>query len=95
MLKKVTITQGQLTLITYEYTLYAFTTDKGLFTLSGSFTNGGDIFKQLTPIVEFHEWQRTQLYDWLNKGKIKPVDEANRIDWHTNPTLLKKFLKTL
>lgn len=64
-----------------EYTLYAFTTDKGTFTLIGSHSNGTDTFKCIET-GEWHEWNRTQVKEWFDKGKIKPVEQAKEIDWY-------------
>ena len=65
---------------TLELTLFAFTTPKGTFTLSGSNTDGTDTWKNIDT-GEFHEWQRESIKSWFEQGKIAPVKEANEVIW--------------
>jgi len=58
--------------------LFAFTTSKGTFTLSGSNTDGTDTWKNINT-GEFHEWSRQSVKSWFEQGKIKPVDEATTV----------------
>lgn len=67
----------------YELTLFAFKTIKGIFTISGSNSDGTDEWRQLGT-NNFHTWQRSQIYQWFVEGKISPVQEANTIDWYNN-----------
>lgn len=72
----------------YELTLFAFKTKKGIFTLSGTNANGTDEWRQLGT-NNFHTWQRSQVYQWFVEGKISPIEEALRIDWCNNTTTSK------
>lgn len=65
----------------YEYTHYAFKTGQGIFTLCGSDTNGTDTFKNLKTGT-YHEWNRKQIWEWLQQGLIETVEEATSLDWH-------------
>jgi hypothetical protein len=81
MFKTHEIQQGRKTITVLELTLFAFRTEKGIFTLSGSSTNGTDTWKNINT-GEFHEWQRSSIKTWWEQGKIKPVEEANAITWN-------------
>lgn len=89
MIKQVEIQQGNRTVTAYQLTLFAFTTEKGRFTLSGSNADGTDEWREVGT-VRFHKWSRRQVYDWLIQSKIKPVDEAKSIDWCSNTNLINK-----
>ena len=65
---------------TLELTLFAFTTPKGTFTLSGSNTDGTDTWKNITT-GEFHDWSRQSVKSWFEQGEILPVDEATTLMW--------------
>ena len=65
---------------TLELTLFAFTTPKGTFTLSGTNTDGTDTWKNINT-GEFHEWSRSSIKTWWEQGKIKPVEEATTLIW--------------
>lgn len=70
----------------HEYTLFAFRTQKGTFTLTGTRSIPGDAidtFKNLDT-GEFHDWTRSHIKKWYEQGKITPVPEATRIDWYEN-----------
>lgn len=67
----------------YEYTLFAFSTQKGIFTLTGTSSDWIDTFKNLGT-GEFHDWPRSHIKKWHEQGKITPVQEATRIDWQEN-----------
>lgn len=67
----------------YEYTLFAFRTEKGTFTLTGTSSDWIDTFKNLDT-GEFHEWPRSHIKKWLDQGKITPVPESTAIDWYEN-----------
>lgn len=69
-----------------EYNLFAFETDKGIWTLVGTEKNF-DTFKKIAKPLdqpldqEFRTWERTTVFEWLNQGLIKPVLEATHIMW--------------
>ena len=65
----------------YEYRLHAFTTAKGIFTLTGTSSDWIDTFKNLDT-GEFHDWPRSHIKKWFDQGKISPVPESDKIDWH-------------
>lgn len=67
----------------HEYTLFAFRTQKGTFTLTGTTSDWIDTFKNLDT-GEFHEWTRSHVKKWLDQGKITPIPESITIDWHEN-----------
>lgn len=92
MLKQVEVKNARATSIQLEYTLFAFQTRKGVFTLVGSQSNGIDTFKQLN-IGEYHEWSRETVYNWWKLGKIEPVKEATRLDWYTTTQMPLKSIK--
>lgn len=77
------IQQGRKTITVYELTLFAFTTSKGTFTLSGSNTDGTDTWKNINT-GEFHDWSRQSVKTWWEQGKIKPVEEATTLVWYQN-----------
>lgn len=93
MIKKVEIQQGRRLVTAYEYTLFAFTTEKETFTLVGSDANGTDTFREIGT-SNFYEWKREEVYDWFIKGKITPIEEALRIDWSNNTTISKTTRNT-
>ena len=62
-----------------EYTLYAFKTSKGVFTLIGSSREVDEIRELGT--CNFHKWQRSQIAIWFNSGLIEPVKEATHMEW--------------
>lgn len=66
---------------TYQLNLFAFTTKKGTFTLSGTSSDGTDEWKHLETRT-FHTWTREQVYHWLVQGKITPVEESTQINWY-------------
>lgn len=80
MINEVKVQQGRKTVTAYEYTLVAFRTNKGIFTLVGTNHDWVDTFKNLDT-GEFHEYPRQSIKKWLDQGKIEPVPEATRIDW--------------
>src|SRR5690606_13805714 len=59
-----------------SFRLFAFTTPKGTFTLSGTNTDGTDTWKNIDT-GEFHEWPRSSIKTWLQQGKIKPLEDAD------------------
>lgn len=65
---------------TLELTHYAFTTSKGMFTLSGTNTNGTDEWKHTTERT-FHAWLRKEVYSWWENGKIEVVEESISLTW--------------
>lgn len=68
-----------------EYTLFAFETDKGIWTLVGTEKNF-DTFRNISKPLnqEFRTWERATVFEWLNQGLIKPVSEATHIMWFRN-----------
>lgn len=64
--------------VVLEYTLYAFTTDKGTYRLVGSDSNGDDTFR-IVGTSTFHTWKRSQIYDWYKANKITPLPTATTI----------------
>lgn len=89
MIEQVEIQQGNRTVTAYHLTLFAFTTEKGTFTLSGSNADGTDEWREVGT-ANFYKWNRSNVYDWFIQGKIKPLDEAKCIDWNNNTTLSNK-----
>ncbi len=85
MIKEIKIGQK----VVLELYLFAFTTEKGTFTLSGSNSDGTDEWREVGT-SNFHKWNRSNVYDWFIQGKISPVDEAKSIDWHNNITIVNK-----
>lgn len=81
MIEIVEIQVGKRTKECYQYRLYAFKTDQGTFTLIGNGEGDIDYFKNLDKGT-FHEWSRRQVYEWFKSGKIMPIEEAKRLDWH-------------
>ena len=77
------IQQGRKTVTALELTLFAFTTSKGTFTLSGSNTDGTDTWKNIDT-GEFHEYPRQSIKKWLDQGKITPVQESTTLAWRQN-----------
>ena len=80
MFKEVEVQQGRKWVTVLEITLFAFRTEKGIFTLSGSRTNGTDTWRNITT-GEIHEWSRSSVKSWWEQGKILPVDEATTLMW--------------
>lgn len=80
MIEPVEIQQGNRTVTVYHLSLFAFTTKKGTFTLSGSNSDGTDEWREVGT-ANFHKWHRSQVYDWFIQGKITPVSMADKIDW--------------
>ena len=65
--------------------IIAFSTQKGTFTLVGRSKSGIDTYK-LLGTKDFFKWDTIQVKQWANEGKIKPVSEANTIDWYKLPS---------
>lgn len=63
-----------------EYTLHAFKSSKGTFTLSGT-SGEHDEFKNLNTL-EFIKCNRNDVKEWIDKGLIHPVPESTTIDWY-------------
>ena len=82
MIKEVTVFSGKRTSIQYQLLLFAFKTEKGVFTLSGSNVDGTDEWRQMGT-NNFYVWKRKMVYDWFLSGKIEPIKEATNICWHT------------
>lgn len=61
------------------YTLHAFFTSKGIFTLIGS-SREYDEFKHLETCT-YHKWKRTQIKEWCDSGSIIPIPESTSITW--------------
>lgn len=80
MIKEVTVFNGKRTSIQYEMTLFAFRTEKGVFTMVGSSSDGSDEWRQIGR-CNFHSWQRKKIYEWFVSGRIIPIEEANRLNW--------------
>lgn len=80
MIKEVTVFNRKRTSIQHELTLFAFRTEKGVFTLVGSNSDGTDEWRQVGT-SNFHIWKRKMVYDWFISGKIEPVKQATRISW--------------
>lgn len=51
-----------------------FVSSKGRFRLSGSDIDGYDEYKEVGT-ANFHRWERSDVYEWLKSGKIKPYNE--------------------
>lgn len=81
MIKEVTVFSGKRTSIQYQLLLFAFKTEKGVFTLSGSNVDGTDEWRQMGT-NNFHVWKRKMVYDWFLSGKIEPIKEATSPYWH-------------
>lgn len=64
-----------------SYMIFAFTTEKGTFTLSGSNVDGIDTFREVGT-NNFHDWHRSKVREWYNSGKIHPVKEATSMIWY-------------
>lgn len=94
MIEIVKVQVGNRTKECYQYLLFGFHTPKGTFTLVGSDTNGTDTFKELGT-SNFHEWKRSQVYEWFVKGNISVVSESTTLDWYTNPIKKDNSLKRL
>lgn len=67
----------------YEYQLYAFRTQKGTFTLTGTSSDWIDTFKNLDT-GEFHDWPRSHIKKWFDQGKITPIPESITLIWYQN-----------
>lgn len=94
MIKQIEIQLKGKVVIALEYYLYAFTTSKGTFTLSGSNANGTDEWKHLETLT-FHTWERRQVYEWFIQGKVSAVIESTTLDWYNNPTNKNNLLQNL
>ena len=81
MFKTHEIQQGSKTVTALELTIFAFTTSKGTFTLSGTNTDGTDTWKNIDT-GDFHEWSRESVKSWWEQGKITPIGEATSITWN-------------
>lgn len=80
MIEKVVVETGRNKKECLELRLFAFKTPKGIFTLSGSNSNGTDEWRQLGT-CNFYTWERSRVYEWLKLGKIQPVEEATSLGW--------------
>lgn len=67
----------------YEYTLHAFTTSKGTFTLTGTSSDWIDTFKNMDT-GEFNEYPRQSIKKWLDQGKLTPIPESTTLVWYKN-----------
>jgi hypothetical protein len=97
MFKTHEIQQGRKTVTALELTLFAFTTPKGTFTLSGTNTDGTDTWHNINT-GEFHEWQRASIKTWWEQGKITPIEEATTVIWQEtngNSTAIDYNTKTI
>ena len=79
----------------YEYTLYAFRTQKGIFTLVGTETKKFEVEKHVTSTIdtfknlntgEFHDWPRSSIKKWLDQGKVSPIPESTILVWYQKST---------
>lgn len=69
------------------YRLFAFETEKGIFT-----NIGVDISKRSQHLDEFlnietgeiYFWNRGKIVEWERLGKIKPVERSKQADWYLN-----------
>ena len=69
------------------YRLFAFETEKGIFT-----NIGVDISKRSQHLDEFLNietgeiffWDRSRIVEWERLGKIKPVEISKQADWYLN-----------
>lgn len=94
MIKEVKVQQGMKWITVLELTLFAFTTPKGTFTLSGTHTDGTDTWKNITT-GKFHEWSRSSVKSWWEQGKIYPIEEATTVMWReTNGNTAKTDYNT-
>ena len=84
MIKEIFVANGRSGRTVLEYTLFAFRTEKGTFTLVGTETRGTETIDTWKNIDtgEFHEWSRQSVKSWWEQGKIKPVNEATTLVWH-------------
>lgn len=81
MIKEVTIFNKFNTSIEYELLRFAFTTPKGSYTLSASYSDGTDDWRNMST-KEYHNWHRKKISDWFKSGKIEPIEESKTIIWH-------------
>src|SRR5690606_22926686 len=88
MFKTHQIQQGKKTVTALELTLFAFTTPKGTFTLSGTNTDGTDTWRNIDT-GEFHEWSRKSVKSWFEQGKIKPISKSTHPLWYRSDLTLK------
>lgn len=69
------------------YRLFAFETEKGIFT-----NIGVDISKRSQHLDEFlnietgeiYFWGRGKIVEWERLGKIKPVERSKQANWYLN-----------
>lgn len=80
MIKEIFVANGRSGRTVLELTLFAFTTTKGTFTLSGSNTDGTDTWKNIDT-GEFHDWSRKSVKSWWEQGKIQPMEKATTLMW--------------
>lgn len=70
-----------------EYNKFAFRTEKGIFTLVGTESPSRnktiDTFRHIGT-SDYYTWERQTIHSWVIEGKIQKIDEATRMDWHTN-----------
>lgn len=80
MIKEITVFDRFKTSIQYEMELYAFSTEKGRFTMVGSNVDGTDEWKELGT-CNYHTWKRSDIYLWYKCGKISPIPESKTLIW--------------
>jgi len=90
MITLIQVQSGKRTVTSYELTLFAFQTPKGIFTLSGTNSNGTDEWRQLGT-CNFYTWERSHVYQWLKLGKISPIERAKEPNWYLH-TINKKII---
>lgn len=88
MITPIQVQSGKRTVTAYELTLFAFKTQKGIFTLSGTNSDGTDEWRQLGT-CNFYTWERSSVYQWFKSGKISAIQEAKTINWYIG-TINKK-----
>lgn len=93
MFKEVEVQRGRKTITVLELTLFAFTTSKGTFTLSGTNTDGTDTWKNIDT-CEFHEWSRKSVKSWFEQGEIKSIPESIHPLWYRSDLILKTTTNT-
>lgn len=78
---------------TLMYTLYAFKTEKGIFTLVGTSSDGIDTFKNINTGT-YHDFPRQSIKKWFLEKKIIPIQEALNLMWYKSPTIDLKELNS-